>query len=224
MAAAFDRLANEYDRWFDSDEGRPTFEMEIACLRDLMGEDGIGWLEVGVGTGRFAQPLGVQDGIDPSAAMLEFAARRGIRTRQGRGEALPYQDASFNGVLLALTLCFVEDPRLVLRECARVLSDPGHLVIGFIPSDSPWGRYYQRKGRKGNPFYSEAEFFTCDQVKHMALSAGFDLERAASCLLSPPDEPLDTSQREGIVTGAGFVAMRFVRTRPRLAGREEARA
>jgi ubiquinone/menaquinone biosynthesis C-methylase UbiE len=213
VTTAFDRLANEYDKWFDSDEGRPIFEMETACLRGLMGEDASGWLEVGVGTGRFAEALGVKDGVDPSAAMLEFAARRSIRARQGRGEALPYQDAAFSGVLLVLTLCFVDDPRQALRECTRVLSDEAHLVVGFVPSDSPWGQHYQRKGREGNPFYSEAEFFTCDQVRETAVSAGFDLERAASCLLSPPNEPLDMSQREGVVNGAGFAAMRFVKTR-----------
>jgi ubiquinone/menaquinone biosynthesis C-methylase UbiE len=223
MATAFDRLANEYDRWFDLEESRPLFETETACLRDLMGEGGTGWLEVGVGTGRFAQALGVEDGIDPSAAMLEFAARRGIRTKQGSGEALPYQDASFNGVLMALTLCFVDDPRQVLRECARVLRDEGHLVVGFVPSDSPWGQHYHRKGREGNPFYSQAQFFTCDQVVQMAASAGFDLDRAASCLLSPPDEPLDASRREGIVKDAGFVAMRFVRTRLPRAGPKDTR-
>jgi len=223
MATVFDRLASEYDKWFDSDEGRPIFEMETACLRDLIGESRTGWLEVGVGTGRFAQVLGVEDGIDPSVAMLEFAARRGIRTRQGRGEALPYRDASFNGVLLALTLCFVDDPRQVLRECGRVLRDEGHLVVGFVPSDSPWGQHYQRKGREGNPFHSEAEFFTCDQVIQMAASAGFDLERAASCLLSPPNEPLSPSWREDIVKDAGFVAMRFVKMRLPRTGRKDIR-
>jgi SAM-dependent methyltransferase len=212
MATAFDKLANEYDKWFDSDEGRPIFEMETAGLRDLMGDKGTGWLEVGVGTGRFAQALGVDDGIDPSAAMLEFAARRGIRTKQGRGEALPYRDASFNGVLMALTLCFVEEPRQVLRECARVLSDEGHLVVGFVPSDSPWARLYKRRGRSGHPFYSVARFYDCDEVIRMADAAGFTLERAVSCLFSPPGEPPDTRWRPEVVTGAGFVGIRSVKS------------
>jgi ubiquinone/menaquinone biosynthesis C-methylase UbiE len=211
---AFDRLANEYDKWFDSDEGRPIFEMETECLRDLIGEGAAGWLEVGVGTGRFAQALRVEEGVDPSAAMLEFTARRGIRTRQGRGENLPYPDASFDGVLIALTLCFVDDPWQVLRECARALKHGGHLVVGVVPSDSPWGGYYERKGREGHPFYAEAEFFAPDQVVQMAASAGFDLERANCCLLSPPNEPLNTSWRRGIVKDAGFVAMRFLKRRP----------
>ena len=166
-----------------------------------------------MGTGRFAQALGVDDGVDPSAATLELATRRGIRTKQGRGEALPYQDASFTGVLPALTLCFVDDPRQVLRECARVLKHGGHLVVGVVPWDSPWGRYYQRKGHEGHPFYAEAEFFAPDQVVQMAASGGFDLERTNCCLLSPPSEPLSRLSRRAIVKDAGFVAMRFLKRR-----------
>lgn len=35
-------------------------------------------LEVGIGTGRFAIPLGITTGIEPSAAMAAIAAKSGI--------------------------------------------------------------------------------------------------------------------------------------------------
>lgn len=47
----------------------------------------------------------------------------------------------------------------------------------------------------------------------MAAAAGFDLERAASCLFSPPGEQLNDARREGIVQDAGFVAMRFAKAK-----------
>ena len=79
-------------------------------------EDGTGWLEVGLGTGRFAEALGVAEGVDPSAAMLEIAVRRGIHTRCGYGEDLPYPEATFNGILIVATLCFLCDPVKTLKE------------------------------------------------------------------------------------------------------------
>jgi SAM-dependent methyltransferase len=207
----FDRLANQYDQWFDSEDGRPVFEVEIACLKDLMPADLGDWLEVGVGSGRFAQELGVKEGVDPSAPMLEFAHQRGVHTKTGWGEDLPYPDGSFDGVLLVVTLCFLSDPATALRECARVLKEGGYLVIGFVPAGSPWARLYKRKGRTGHPFYSVAKFYDCDRVIDMADTAGFKLNRPVSCLFSPPGEPVDISRRQGIWARAGFVAMEFAK-------------
>jgi SAM-dependent methyltransferase len=211
MVTVFDRLANRYDQWFDSEDGRPIFDAEIACLKDLMPADLGDWLEVGVGTGRFAQELGVKEGVDPSGPMLEFARQRGLRTTTGWGENLPYPDGSFDGVLLVVTLCFLSDPVKALGECARVLKEDGYLVVGLVPADSPWARLYRRKGRTGHPFYSVAKFYDCDQVIRMADAAGFTLQCAVSCLFSRPGEPLDVSRRQAIVAGAGFVGMGFAK-------------
>jgi SAM-dependent methyltransferase len=214
----FDRLAARYDAWFDSADGRPIFDLEVACLADLMHPISDRWLEVGVGTGRFAEALGVAEGVDPSEPMLAFARRRGINTREGRGEDLPYQDSCFDGVLLVVTLCFLDDPERALQECARVLREGGRLAVGFVPAETQWGRFYAGKGRSGHPFYSVARFFTPDQVIEMADSAGLRSGRASSCLFSPPGAPLDTSRRSGVVAGAGFVAMELTKRAPARGG------
>jgi len=213
-AQPFDRLAARYDAWFDSAEGRPIFDTEVACLADLMSPRSGRWLEVGVGTGRFAQALGVEEGVDPSGPMLAFANRRGISTREGQGEGLPYPDSCFDGVLLVVTLCFLTDPERALRECTRVLQEGGHLFVGFVPSESQWGQFYAHKGGSGHPLYSVARFFRPDQVVEMAAVAGLRLGRASSCLFSPPGMPVDTSRRPGIVAGAGFLAMDFLKGGP----------
>ena len=82
----FDTESARYDAWFDSPEGHPIFAQEMVCLRELIGTAEGRWLEVGVGTGRFAQGLGIRQGIDPSFAVLAHASRRGIRTQAGYGE------------------------------------------------------------------------------------------------------------------------------------------
>ena len=76
--------------------------------------------------GRFAQALGVELGIDPAAGAVRLAERRGIKVRQARGEALPFPDAAFGGVLMVATLCFANTtPSGLLREAARVLRPEG---------------------------------------------------------------------------------------------------
>ena len=206
----FDTETARYDEWFDAPNGRLIFEQETACLRELIGDLNGRWMEVGVGTGRFAQALGIPEGIDPSKAVLEYAADRGIRTQVARGEGLPYPRGVFDGVLMVVTICFLADPAKALEECRRVLKENGRLIVGLVPADSPWGDLYARKGSEGHRFYSAAKFYTCDQVASLAASVGLSLGGARSCLLTPPGEPpTDLSIREGIVTNAGFVALAF---------------
>jgi len=71
---------------------------ELLALRPFVPWLGRG-IEIGVGSGRFAAPLGVQVGIDPSPAMLARAAARGITIVEGTAEDLPFADAGFDHAL-----------------------------------------------------------------------------------------------------------------------------
>lgn len=205
----FDVEADRYDLWFESREGKTIFKVEKDCLRTLVsGGKGL-WLEVGVGSGRFAAAFSISQGLEPSSRMLAIAARRGIHAVRGRGEDLPYRDATFDGVLMVTTLCFLTDIRRTLSECRRVLRPRGTLVVGIVPAESTWGQLYAAKGREGHALYSKARFYTCRQVVHNCADAGFVLETAASCLLTSPDDEPTACLEEGINESAGFVAMRF---------------
>jgi hypothetical protein len=50
----FEALADRYDAWYDGPVGRIAFPLEVECLRPLLKGAPFPWLEVGVGTGRFA--------------------------------------------------------------------------------------------------------------------------------------------------------------------------
>jgi SAM-dependent methyltransferase len=213
MTQAFDPIAESYDRWYDSAEGRIIFKAELSCLRMLCGSCPGRWLEVGVGTGRFASSLGVGEGIDPSPRMLEIAAKRGIVTYEGRAEALPFPDGTFSGVLLAVALCFIDKAEQALRECHRVLTPNGQLLLGDIPADSSWGRAYTKKGSEGRSIYSRAKFHTFWEMLSLAERAGFALRQAAGTLFW---EPGATSEHEplimtGIVREAGFLGLLFTK-------------
>lgn len=213
-SSPFDVNADRYDLWFESSEGKAIYEIEKACLRTLLQPCKGLRLEVGVGSGRFAGALEISDGLDPSLAMLTIARRRVIRTVCGVGEYLPYRDATFEGVLMVTTLCFVGDGERALSECRRVLHNEGTFVVGIVPVESPWGQSYVAKGRQGHPFYSKAGFTTCREVIRICDTAGFAFEAAANCLRTPPDkEPIPTVET-GVNETAGFVAMAFRREMP----------
>ncbi len=208
----FEMRAAEYDAWFDSESGRIVFAREVACLRKVMSPPTGQWLEVGVGTGRFAAALGVMDGIDPSDAMRAMAEQRGIRTVEGVGESLPYADRIFDGILMTTTLCFLADPAKSFEECHRVLKKTGRLVVGLIPADSPWGRLYARKAAQGHPIYSAATFHSPEDVIRLANGSGFEFQEAWCCLLTPPEDLTGEGPPHcGIVPDAGFVTMAFMK-------------
>ena len=147
----FDPIADAYDSWYDSLEGQAIFQEESLCLKQLGCDHSKHWLEVGVGTGRFAKALGITYGIDLSPEMAAIAKRRGIAVQVGSVEQLPYPASSFDGILMALTLCFVVNSRQAFSECARVLRGKGHLIIGTIRQMAHGESFISRKNLKNTP-------------------------------------------------------------------------
>lgn len=211
MATAylFERYADRYDAWYEGPIGRGAYRSEVRALAPLMARCPRPWLEVGVGSGRFAQALSVPFGVDPAHAPLRRAVQRGILGIQAVGERLPFREEAFGGVLLVVTLCFVEDPLVVLREAQRVLRPGGGLVLGLILAESPWAAHYQERARQGHPFYAVARFYRRGQVEEWLHGAGFAVEAWTSTLFQPPDrsEIREEEPRWGFYPEAGFVGI-----------------
>jgi SAM-dependent methyltransferase len=209
----FERWTSRYDQWFDSEKGERIFRVEAACMRELLGDAPRPWLEIGVGTGRFAEVLHVDEGIDPSPAVLRYASERGIRSHVGEGENLHHGNTRLGVALLIVTICFLRNPPRVLSECHRVLKPDGVLLLGLVPKNSSWGQAYMAEGQQGHPFYAPATFYTTSEIVGMCERAGFLLEDSRSCLLEGPDSMVNVYKppEKGILSGAGFVCMRFKR-------------
>ena len=168
-AEPFDAHTDRYEGWFE--EHDDAYQSELAALKRLVPRTGRG-IEIGVGSARFAAPLGIDVGIDPAAAMLEYARERGVNVARGVAEHLPFQDDTFDTALIVTTICFVDDIPRTLAEADRILSESGSLVIGYIDKDSPVGRIYQEK-REQNPFYKEATFVSTEELLEALEVAGF---------------------------------------------------
>ena len=81
----FDTHADEYDAWYDSTVGSTIFAMEVDCLKPLMHSLARPYLDVGVGSGRFARALGIEYGVDPASVLLNKARARGIKAQKASG-------------------------------------------------------------------------------------------------------------------------------------------
>ena len=204
-AALFDPLALAYDSWFDK-EGKVIFDIEVRAFQEVLASLPRPWLEVGVGSGRFAQALGIDTGIDPSIKLLEMAGRRGITVLLGRGEQQIFNAATFGTVFLIVTLCFVDSATDVLKESRRILAPGGKIVLGLVLKDSPWGKFYEQKKREGHRFYKYATFYRYDEVVTLLEEAGFLIEEVVSTLFQEPDRVEQVElPRRGFSPDAGFV-------------------
>ena len=167
--APFEAHHRRYDDWFVHHAA--AYQSELLAVRALLPWRGLG-LAIGVGTGRFAAPLGVQVGIDPAREVLDYAANRGILSMQAIAEALPFSDSSVDYALSVTTICFVDDATAMLTEAYRVLKPGGELVIGFIDRTSDLGQYYLAHQAE-NVFYREATFYSADEVEQLLRDTGF---------------------------------------------------
>ena len=99
------------------------------------------WLDVGTGTGVLSSMIIAKcapkrvAGIDPAELFVE-AARSALRgecfeCRQGSGEALPFEDDTFDVAVSGLVLNFVRDKAKALAEMTRVVR-PGGAVALYV--------------------------------------------------------------------------------------------
>jgi len=165
----FENHYEEYEEWFTKNEF--VYQSELNAVKELLPEKGKG-IEIGVGSGRFAAPLRIKFGIDPSKKMLEIAKQRGIEVRIGVAENLPYEDGSFDYALMVTTICFVDDIEQSFREVYRILKKGGVIVIGFVDKDSKIGKEYQKIKDK-SLFYRPATFFSVGEVESYLKEVGF---------------------------------------------------
>jgi SAM-dependent methyltransferase len=204
----FDPLAAEYDAWFEEEEGKLIFNIETIAFRDALTLLPKPWLEVGVGSGRFAQALGIETGIDPSVKLLEIAKKRGINVFPGKGEELPFPDSSFGTAFLIVTLCFLNTPLVALREAHRILKADGKLVLGVVLRESPWGRFYMAKKEAGHRFYSHATIYSYQEIESLLSDSGFRTEKVISTLFQQPGDVKETENpKDGYSSVAGFTVI-----------------
>jgi ubiquinone/menaquinone biosynthesis C-methylase UbiE len=199
----FEQFTDEYDAWFDHHQRE--YDLELRALAEVMPSDAV-TLEVGVGTGKFAVPLGVQYGLDPSEAMSKKAGALGVEVTKGVAEDLPYSDASFDCILMVTTICFVDDLEKSFDEASRVLRAGGAIVIGFVDRESNLGQQYLAKQDKSR-FYGIAHFYSTQEVLELLRKTGFGQFKIRQTLLP---KGVDQEVIDGHGQGS-FIAIRAIK-------------
>jgi len=165
----FEKYTGQYENWFE--KNKYVYQSEINAIREILPYFKSG-IEIGVGSGRFTEPLGIKFGIEPSYEMRKIAQSRGIEVVDSVAENLPFKDCSFDLALMVTTLCFLDDERKAFVEIYRILKPGGYFINGFVDINSKVGRIYQKNKQK-SVFYREAIFFTTEEVVKILKETGF---------------------------------------------------
>jgi ubiquinone/menaquinone biosynthesis C-methylase UbiE len=180
----FDHYADEYDNWFVIN--KYAFQSELNAIKKALPEKGDA-IEIGIGSGIFAAPLGIKEGVDPSKAMRKKAKERGIRVMDAVAENLPYTDKSKDVVLMITTICFVDDIYKSFYEVFRVLKDGGYFIIGFVDKNSPIGKFYLEH-KYENVFYKDAVFFGTEELYEILKGTGFKINNTFQTVFGKIEE------------------------------------
>lgn len=143
----FNKNVDEYEQWYETYP--EVYQSEILAIEEQLHKlpENIRGIEIGLGTGRFAKPLGIKEGLEPSEKMADKAIKGGIEVVKGVGESMPYADLQFDFVLF-VTICHLDNIRLALKESHRVLKNNGSLIVAFLDKDQSIAQeYIERKLR-----------------------------------------------------------------------------
>ena len=169
---SFEKYSKEYDEWFIKNQD--IYLAELSAIKRLVPSGKFG-VEIGVGSGRFALPLGIKVGVDPSKKMAEISRKREIQVYEAVAEKLPFNDKTFDFVLMITTICFVDDLVKSFKEAYRVLKNDGFIIIGFVDKESELGERYQLKKKKKSKFYKDATFYSVKQVIDFLRKTNFEI-------------------------------------------------
>jgi ubiquinone/menaquinone biosynthesis C-methylase UbiE len=157
-----------YDFFFRQMEEGGLREMRSQLLSEARGR----CLEIGAGTGLNLErwPGGLDRLVlsEPDPHMARQLRKkvnesgRDVEVVEAPGEALPFEDASFDTVALTLVLCTAPDPAAVLREVARLLAPGGRfLFMEHVRAEEPGLANWQ--DRLHGPWYVFADGCHCNR-------------------------------------------------------------
>ncbi|MFZ5823363.1 MAG: class I SAM-dependent methyltransferase [Bacillota bacterium] len=145
LAAVYDRVMSGFERT----AGLAWRRSVLAGCRGRV-------LDLGCGTGaNFPVWREIEDlelyAADPDPHMLRRAVKRAermglaVQTAGAPAERLPYPDGFFDGVVMTLVLCTVDDPAGAVAEAARVLKPGGEFrFMEHVRAPGPMGWWQDR--------------------------------------------------------------------------------
>lgn len=194
----FNSTVEAYEEWFKIND--KIFQTELQAVGDFIPKKGKG-IEIGVGTGLFASNLGIKYGVESSENMATEAKRKGITVFQGKAEALPIENKSFDYALMVTVDCFLDNVATAFKEIERIIKDDGKLIIAFLDKNTPLGEMYE-KNKHSSESYKHANFHSASEIKLFLENENFVILEAKQTIFTLDNtlQEIKPGTGEGIFT------------------------
>jgi len=119
-------------------------------------------LDVGCGLGGFTSYRSNTIGVDINPLLVEFCRSQELEVDEFNGSDIPFEESSFDSLILDNVLEHILQPSALLIDFARVLKPGGKLLIG-VPG---------RKGYASDPDHKV--YYTRESLRLLLHEYGFD--------------------------------------------------
>jgi ubiquinone/menaquinone biosynthesis C-methylase UbiE len=202
----------------------PSHRAIIARLKAIHGDRPFRVLDVGCGTGLFAErmrtalPNAEIWGVDLVSAMLDKGRERWrahagrIVPIQGDSERLPFADGAFDVVTCANSFHHYPRQDLAVAEMRRVLAPGGKLLLIDGNRDNPWGWFiydvcvagveghvHHCAARRFRDLLAGAGFVALTQRRRFSFAPFLLNEATAAANVRPPHVDIEPAHREARV-------------------------
>ncbi|WP_282074296.1 class I SAM-dependent methyltransferase [Maribacter aquivivus] len=200
----FNQNVEAYEQWYK--DYPQVFESELLAIKEQLQKlpENLKGIEVGLGTGRFSESLGIKEGVEPSKEMAALAIKRGVSVIKGHAEQLSFGDLKFDFVLF-VTVCHLDNIKHAFAEAYRVLKPKGTILVGFLDRERSVAQQYLER-RHRSTFFANANFYTVSRIKILLNEAGFKNLEFNQTLFGNLDEIEDVQiPKEGFGEGSFIV-------------------
>ncbi|WP_282049575.1 class I SAM-dependent methyltransferase [Maribacter aquivivus] len=200
----FNQNVEAYEQWYK--DYPQVFESELLAIKEQLQKlpENLKGIEVGLGTGRFSESLGIKEGVEPSKEMAALAIKRGVSVINGHAEQLSFGDLKFDFVLF-VTVCHLDNIKHAFAEAYRVLKPKGTILVGFLDRERSVAQQYLER-RHRSTFFANANFYTVSRIKILLNEAGFKNLEFNQTLFGNLDEIEDVQiPKEGFGEGSFIV-------------------
>ena len=187
----FEKNTLEYDQWFQNHSS--VYESEILAIQQAIPQNKKG-IEIGVGTGRFAERLNIKFGVEPSENMAKVSEQKGIIVYRAYAESLPLDNTTFDFVLMVTTVCFLSDISKAFSEVYRILKPKGEIILGIIDKKSQLGIKYEKE-KSSNKFYSDAHFHSTEELTALLHQSHFENFQYWQTLISLKENEIEKPEK-----------------------------
>ena len=176
------------------------FNAELKALKQMVPQNGKG-MEMDLGVGQYAIPLGIKYGTEASRELRSIASKRGLTVSDIQMGKLPYESNQFDFVLLLFNVLTMEDINNKIHEISRVLKKGGSLIIAFLDKTA-FDKKPESYQKSLLYFYEKVKFLTTDSILSVLNKFGYaDFSFVQTFSQNPDDSSFVEEPKNGYGEG-----------------------